>query len=357
MGKEKVSSDPEKVSRSVTLSGVVWGLFVTRESLTLGQLMSLTNASRDSIKAHIKRFRRAGIIERVAYGVWRKKVSSDPGNPPPFIRGTLTLSTRNKGVRVHGVCLKVRVRPNKVWLARRELLVAAGVPIRSLHNRGLCAVYGGLKVHLFRGSILVYGLPDCFGAVASVGLEGALKAGFGVIAWLERLLGTSLKWGPGYRFKVFRGHAGDVNNELAAHALAAGLGAYIGRDPAGKAWLMIDGSASKDGSFIFKELETIAPDSFVSDMDEVVMPWFNGLRAAGPGFTPQFILSVLAKYAELHGEYAININMHTDSIKELNRGVRLWADSVDAHISAHADLIRLLELLVSMVQSHKGGGL
>jgi len=302
--------------------------------ISLNAIRKKLDCSKRMMSYYLSTLKRCGFVVKRGYGVWEKvkdydekKVQlSEVGRSPSFIKPHKEGAIKNPVIRTHGLCFKLWIPRLKRWADRQGFLSSRGFDTAVVNKSGVRAMYKGYIVHLFPNSILVYGVSDFYGRSAGVGVGKCVKEFFRIIHGLERLMGTSFRRGKVHKFKVFRGHSGNVSNELAKAYLDSGHGKYVGFDR-GSAWLQIDGSLSKDGSFELKELETIEPESFERDMDQVIMPFMNFLRNEKDFDFKQFVKST---YLMAQNQIAQmeNIKKHYEVLDQIGKQVGRVAEEL-----------------------------
>lgn len=277
--------------------------------------------SKQALNWYIQTLKRSGFIQKIGYGTWeilkhfdQKEVKvSYSGRSQNYIRGIMP-KTFTSLVRSHGLAFRLKLPRRIFWARRQGFLRKRGVDTVEVKNGYFKGVFRSKKVHFCMRSVLVYGISDFYGSSAAVGKEKAVVEFLGIVKDLERVLGTSFKIGMSHKFRVFRQHYGNVNNELAKDYVSRNKRLVVYDD--GKGWLNIDDSRSKDGSFALKEFEGVDSVRGVSDMDDVVIPFFNSLRKH-EGYTPDFVLKGFVNLIEDRQFFAENQRTHIGYLKQM----------------------------------------
>jgi hypothetical protein len=235
------------------------------------------NISKSKLNYHLKPFLINKLVEKSGYGTWQ---ITELGKATLNLKQVQILSlvapvvigtSKVKKIRGHGFMWKLQL-PTKAYLSlenRKKLLR----DYSELHNKVLKTEIKGNIVHLGNKTVIIYfnKHKSYLGRTANESFKSALFDFEKVIHKLENIYHTSLKIRKSYKFKVCRNHYGQLNNELARTYKEAGRTITIADN--GRDWLTIDFSQKK-----FIETETIDSERAKTDMDAIIIPFFNDLR-------------------------------------------------------------------------------
>jgi hypothetical protein len=244
--------------------------------VTIAQLKRLLNCSDDALKGQIKRLRKAGKIQRLAYGLWKvteKKVSNFADNPKGY--------PNNPILSLHDIWFRLQPLVTKSWHHRRVLYDAKNLAYRPFLHAGQSESFRFMGVTLIttdRKVIVVlskayFGVS--FGQVSVYALADLKR----VVGEFCRFCGVSVP----LRLKVDwtdRCHYAKTEDRLAQDYRLRGQKLRV---PLSKGSLVIDFSDHVD----HLELKNGDP----AFMDQGVVPFFRGLERF-PAFTPEFQLKM-----------------------------------------------------------------
>jgi hypothetical protein len=216
-----------------------------------------------------------GLLRKVSYGVWK-------------ITGDLDLKTSSKmegisnvkqsppslKIRGHGFRISIDIPVVKNWLIREEYFKKIKYKYDKI-PQGQSVMIRDFKVWFCDKSLVIHFPKDksVFSTSAFESQRLALKLAFDVVRSIENKFHIKLGQGDTFKFRISRKHFGDIENEIAKKFHNSNTQAVIYGDD-GKQWLVIDFSWK-----MFIELESVHPEKAVEDMDKVITPFMNTLRA------------------------------------------------------------------------------
>ena len=175
----------------------------------------------------------------------------------------------------------------------------------------------GSKVWLNSSSIVVY-FPKGLSFFGETAGDTEERAFFEIIDLMDNItsrLNVSLKINKSYHIKIFGKHQSNIGNTLAKVYNREGRTLKVSNKDG--LWLLID------DSFNLNELETVGVtgnNDSTTDMDDVVMPFFNSLK------THPFTSKDFHRFAHLVGDhlenehlYIENIRSHLKAIKDISK--------------------------------------
>jgi len=316
----KRSKNYKKLYLSI-LEGLKQGYNPSKISKELG-------ITKQKLNYYISSLKNEGCIEKISYGTWKyikgfqkrsKKITAVIGTNSGH-------SLKQDSVRGHGFLFVLELPKNlRNWDKREEILEKLNIKFLPYYvggvKRGQRLTAQNTNVALTDKSILVNFPESYIRETAILAKKDAIAQFLRVIKHLERILRANFSEFGKYKFKTARQHYALIKNSLARQYLnneynSKKLQIYSGRG----LWLLID------NSFNLEELETVHKDTAVKD-NHKVQDFFNGLDLV-EGYTPQFVLKVLAghneqigKNAENLDKYAIHLKSHVESVKQLGESV------------------------------------
>lgn len=280
--------------------------------------------SKQARNYYVRKLRIDGIIHKIGYGTWDitsnkvylakyilelQQVKIMPiGGQAPF-----KYSINKRG---HGFILKIKLYKIKNWIKRIDYLYKKNIKFKPINSKTQRIVHQDYKVWLSDTSIVIYTPKgkSYYGKTAEESQRIALDTLFRILRGVERLLNCSFHRHGEYEFNLSRQHYGKVNDNLAKHYNTNGLKLEV-RNEEGR-WLLIDHSLNLD------ELETVHRKSAVKDMDKVIVPFFNDLKAyyeeTGESFRISQVLEVFKQMTLTHAHHTKQIGDIIKWIKEKN---------------------------------------
>jgi len=216
-----------------------------------------------------------GLVRKIGYGVWKivedwkeettsnfKGITNVKQSPPP------------QKIRGHGFRISVDIPKVNRWLERESYFKKIGYKFEKI-PQGQSIMIRDFKVWFCDNSLVIHFPKDksVFSTSAFESQRLALKLAFDVVRSIENKFHIKLGQGDTFKFRISRKHFGDLENEIAKKFHNSNTQAVIYGDD-GKQWLVIDFSWK-----MFIELESVHPEKAVEDMDKVVTPFMNTLRA------------------------------------------------------------------------------
>lgn len=293
---------------------------------TSGKLPSL-NISKQALNYYVSRLKKEGYIRRISYGVWRLekevkevKIAPKDTQPPLYKGATFTssaLSRQDKYIRGHGFILKFKIPKVKRWAEREKYLKSKNINYDTLGFGGLTQqiTFKGFKVWLATESIIIYTPRNVnyFDFSAKGSRRQAIKALLGLFQGLEKLLNVDLRFNDGYHFTVARQHYAKINDFFAEYMNKKGEKLSVRNG--GGLWFIID------NSFNLNEAETVHKDTASRDMDEIISPFLNDLKAhhdkTGEVMTFSKILELFSGVAKNQQSISLREEMLTEQIRRL----------------------------------------
>ena len=287
------------------------------------------NLSKQALNYYLKPLKIDGIIRKIGYATWQiddekfnefiskiqvkqvKKLPAVAVNHPHSFT-----SLKPDMVRGHAFQLTLKIPKLYNWGKRREYLQGKGIPFKEIGQgwRGERILIENFKVWLTPISIVVYfpNFKSFIGETAKDTKNYAIYEFKRIISKVESLLNVSFRISNNYIFKISKQHYSLVKNALSKQYDKEGkkLYCYTGDG----LWLIID------NSYNLHETENVHPDTALTD-NEKVQNWFNGLK--DNPITPQQILHIQYNQAKQFEYYADNIKTHTNSIIQLNDGIKI----------------------------------
>lgn len=233
-------------------------------------------------------------------------------------------------IRGHAFQIKLKLPDIKNWtsLNRKRYLLKKKILFKPLNfgRGGESIIVNGSKVWLTDKSLIVYEKESFIEDTAKKCGSLAIQSFIEKIEKIEQIFGISLKYAGKHRFRVTRQHYARMKDELAKQYNREGkrLNIYNERG----LWFLID------NSFNLQESETVHPETAEDDMDNTIIPFFNGLKKA-EGYTPQFVMETILKVNENINTNAININQVTENQLMFNK-----------NFESHVEAIRMLSKTV-----------
>jgi hypothetical protein len=278
--------------------------------------------SKQRLNHYIATLKKAGSIEKIGYSVWKyvKPYSPVSKRKTVVIGKNSGHSLKPNTVRGHGFMFKLALPENfRNWDKREEILKKLMIKWDPYYvggvKRGQRITAQKTKVALTDRSIII-NFPESYIAEnAKLARKDAVAKFLRVVKHLERILRANFSEFGKYKFKVSRQHYALIKNSLARQYLdeeynSKKLYVYSGRG----LWLIID------NSYNLEELETIHSETAVKD-NEKVQDFFNGLDMV-EGYTPQFVLKMVAQNAENLNSYAVHLKSHVESVQKLGSAVQ-----------------------------------
>lgn len=233
----------------------------------------------NALQYYLSSLKKAGLINKVGYGVWEITGEFDQKN----FKKTTRVAHNNWGskfevlkqdqVRGHAFQFKISVPSGlRNWNKRADILRNKGIDFEELDHLfggGQGLEFKGRKIHLTNNSIIIYEKESYIADLAKDSKSLAVYHFFKLISALESFLDANFSVAGQYRFKVTRQHYALVKNALARQYDESGkkLEVYS----ANGLWFVID------NSYNLHEAETVNPKT--SDVDnEKVQSFFNSLK-------------------------------------------------------------------------------
>jgi hypothetical protein len=272
---------------------------------------------------YVKKLKSDGLIYKIGYRVWDLKKSfsetlrliNEEKNPT-----SSTLLTPNQPyIRGHGYKVTLTIPKIDWWYKREAYLIKNAIAFRTI-QQGQTITLEGFKIWLCNKSLVIHTTKgqNFYTHTAKTSLEAFMQTLYNLFLKIEALFKISFKINKTYVFRIFRQHYGKVNDPLAVEITARGEKLEV-RNERG-AWLIVDRSLN------LNELETIHTATAIPDMDKVIVPFFNDLKGHYDRTGETILLTDMVK---LWVGYAVNIEAHVQSIKDLSKGVNKWNDSID----------------------------
>lgn len=269
------------------------------------------NLTKQALNYYLRTLKAKGYIQKIGYGVWERSKND-----------TLYGNSTHRGIRSHGYRFKLKIKQLKNWDKREQYLQSKSILYEKLKGLGnkIKINIDGYSVWLNKDSILVI-FPkhkSYFNESAKEGDGYAVLDFIRIIKRLEGILNVNLTINGKYQFKPFMQHHSLIKNELAKiyHKNKEKLFVY---DEKGL-WLLVD------NSFNLHELELVSPEKATKDTDDVIKPFFNGLREMPT--TPQDIWKAIGSVTENQVMFAKNIEEHMNVLKDMRKTLKEIRDGL-----------------------------
>jgi len=221
---------------------------------------------------YIKRLKLDDIIHREGYAFW--VVDWDRWEQLRFIEQVKKQGSDAKNIRGHGFHFRVAIPELKNWHNRERYLIKKEIFYKESKAtwKGYRLIVFGYKVWLCDESLVIYAPKDksFYHFSAQESKINALNELFAVLARVESLLNVDLKFKNKYMWKVSKQHYGKIKDSMAK--LVNTESSKIVVRYKNEEWLLFDRSLKVD------EQETIHPQTADSDMDNIVVPFYNNLK-------------------------------------------------------------------------------
>jgi hypothetical protein len=301
--------------------------------------------SKQALNWYVKKLRIDGVISKLGYGVWQ--VNHDNFDRWAFkkqvkVQGRGTHPCSGKQVKVFNGCgvsdigikehirghgfqwtLKLPIGVLDSWRGRSQILARLGFACKVFKSgRGQTLLFEGHKVDLWDKCVVFYSPRDksYFASSAVDCRQFALFDIDELVGRFERALGVSFRSQGKFALKFVKQHYADVNNELARQRSRDNkplrVPGWSGE------WLLVDCSLG------VPELECVHPVSSVSDMDDVVVPFFNDLKETR--LMPSMILEMVGGVTRNQEMFAENMRSHIKAVQDLGSGVQDLTKAVKA---------------------------
>lgn len=271
----------------------------------------------------IKRLKHESIIKKIGYGTWEineEKVKNFEdfshlyhGYPQAWVgmkpvmlfrhhannpkSDTFSPKSESSKIRGHAFQIEFKIPNLPNWENRINYLRKQNIEVKTINGgvRILLNLHGkAYKVWILDKKIIIYS-PKYESYYTKTALEShnyAISDHFAIMDKLEALFKVSLKLGHQYAFKVNKQHYGKINDDLAKHYARDGSRLEI-RNNEGL-WALIDNSPNEEG-IKTPEFEAVKHHS---DMDNVVIPFYNDLKEFlkefGEPFLPTMMFKIVA---------------------------------------------------------------
>jgi hypothetical protein len=297
-----------------------------KEGLSCKDIQYKLSINKQLLSYYLKKLKTKGYIKRVAYGVWNiiKPYEQTSTNISTGVATSTNYPTQHffKEIRGHGFVFKLAIPKLINWEKREEYLIKKGIeykPLIFLHKKGQRINIYNNKVWLTASSIIIYfkKSKSFYDTSAEGSYNNVILELIRIIEKIETTLSVSLKINKLYKFKVSRQHYAKVKDDLAKYYLKHNKKLEVYNNKG--LWLLID------NSFNLQELEAVSQDTAVTDMDKVVIPFFNDLKDWHDKSGEVIKISEMAK---LQMTFAKNINTHIGAIQELGNQVSLLSNII-----------------------------
>lgn len=250
---------------------------ITKEFLTPSQIATKRGCSKRTVQWHLSNIRKKGFITKAGEG-YGENPYVPPCMPPP-------VTTKN--IRLHGEEFNIK-------------LVRSSAIFERLSKKGVTLSIGGNTVRLFSSSLEVYSGRSFWGVDAQECDSVAVRYWSLFFARLEHEFNVLILKERKPNIRRVKAHYADVDNVLALDLDRKGERLRV-KDSSGREWLLVD------GSWGFRELETVHSSSSKVDMQEVVSPFFNDLRDnRGSVRLPSQVSSELDQLRSIISELAVS---------------------------------------------------
>jgi len=283
--------------------------------------------SERSVKYVLRKLRDVGLVKKLGYGTWEVVEGSQrdptrckivhrvasPHTPPKVQKKVQNLKPDT--VRGHGIVATIKVARHRFvnWNDRDKILEARDIPYTPIPQGQRISVGKIEKAWLTSKSIVFY-YPrgySWFGDTAREVAGAILEDVIDHIGKVEKLLGIdTLKIRGRYHVKFSRQHYALIRNGLARYYNDPRRKLEVRDD--GGLWLLID------NSFNLEELETVHPETAVTD-NKFVQDFFNDQKK-NPEVTASFILN--------------SFNMTQEQLREAHSHLAMYAQNLQTHVGA-----------------------
>lgn len=264
------------------------------------------NISKTKVQYYIGKFIKLGLINKVGYGTWEVKTSSNA-----------TLGDLAVEVRGHGFAFKIILKDLKNWNKKKELLEKRNITFKEINNGILRIYYNNCKIWLCNSSIIVYFPQDrSYYAQSSELSREMAKNDFKLITnGLFRYLGINLEK---FEYCIIKHHYSLIENPLAKDYNRKKQKLLL--EMKGVVWGKIDNSLN------LNEFETISKSA---DKDnKIVQGFFNDLKDNNPPTNSQ--LAVLVQgVTQNQVMFDKNFQSHLDILKKLGEAVDRLSEKVN----------------------------
>lgn len=181
-------------------------------------------------------------------------------------------------IRLHSIMLNV-----KIIKKSKRYLLQKGLPDRLDFDNN--------TILLYDNSIMIYDLKSYWSDSAKESIGQALRVHKTLLRKLQSKLGVLLLQDGIQNIKWAKSHVSDTDNALAKDQIYKNQRLYV-RDKEGVLKLLIDNSEN------LYELEAVDTKTNVSDMDDKITPFFQGLLSMKSEFNPQQILNFIGALSQ-----------------------------------------------------------
>jgi len=242
--------------------------------------------SKQKINYYVSKLKIFGAITKLGYGTY--EVNEDKFNELRSKNfklstskvSTSSLSSKDKlKKRGHNFQFTLQIPKLLNWDKRESFLIKNRINYKICYNKGTYYSIGFQqnKIWLCNSSIVIY-LGDKTSYISNSAKDSqalAYAEAYRVINHLENLFKVSFKIDSKHELDLVRQHYADIGNEIGVSASKRNEKIAI-KDDAGTTWLLVDNSL---GDIALAETETVDSKRAVSDMDKVLTPLMNKLRA------------------------------------------------------------------------------
>lgn len=286
--------------------------------------------SKQKLNYYIRNLKLNRVIVKKGYSVWEVKEVKNLKS-----KQVKTLSGVTKNIRGHGFVLRVRIPKITNWHNREEYLKSREISytVSKANWKGYKIILNNFKIWLHDNSIIIY-CPkgkSFFEATAEESQNLALYYFEQLLIKIENLLGINLKINKQYQFRIARQHFAKIKDAL-AHQMNKDqqkIFCYLNNER----WLVIDHSDGID------ELEAVKKDSAVVDMDRVIVPFMNDLKAnydkTGELILSSEVLNMINKIIHIQStdrgimsDLSVNIKTHMEVLNGIKQAVNDLAEQV-----------------------------
>jgi len=241
------------------------------------KLLPHSEKEKSKISYHCKKLMLEGLIKKKGYATWEVLRPYDMALKGSKIKdNTNPTHSKNlhKKIRGHGFKVVVKLPKIRNWDKRTIHFDKIGLKYRSI-RQGQAISLRGWNVWVCSSSLVLHFPKELsiFGRSAWETRQYCYNLSLELVKSFERKINANFRVNGKYQLRDAAGHYGELGNELAEKLHKDRNSLFIfGSD--GKEWLRFDFSWKQ-----FIEGETTHPKKAMSDMDEVISPFFNRLRA------------------------------------------------------------------------------
>lgn len=291
-----------------------------KAGLNPSQICSRLNISKQLLSYYLEVLKLHGNIKKVGYGTWEavKEVKILHVEHSKF----------ESKIRSHAFGFYLKIPIIKEWSKREEFLNSKNInfkPSELINIKSQKFIYRNFHITLFSHGIKFLSVKEkneFRTNSATLGKEMAIRRIIEVIRGLESLFGVSFVINKQYQVRVTRQHHANVRNELAKFYNDSHRKLKVFNEKG--YWLLIDCSLNVD------ELESVRGGTADSDMDNVVMPFFNSTKKHFESTGETWTLENFDKLADItkdtaknQAEFGKNLIAHTEAIQTISQTQRI----------------------------------